>query len=102
MKVRSIAQILQILSVDFETEYRFHPTRYWRFDYAIPEKKIAFEYEGIYGKGKSRHTNVKGYKKDCDKYNEAQILGWTVIRFTSDHLNDGSAFEVTEIIVELK
>ena len=31
-------------------EYRFHPTRKWRFDYAWPENKIALEVEGGSGR----------------------------------------------------
>lgn len=32
--------------VEMVAEYRFHPFREWRFDYAIPELKIALEVEG--------------------------------------------------------
>ena len=46
---------------------------------AIPGKKIAIEYEGIVA-DKSRHTNIKGYTEDSNKYNEAQKLGWKVLR----------------------
>lgn len=27
-------------------EYRFHPAREWRFDFAIPERHVAIEVEG--------------------------------------------------------
>jgi len=43
---------------------------------------VAVEYEGVFG-GKSRHTNLTGYTNDCEKYNNAQILGWTVLRYTA-------------------
>ena len=69
--------------VEFEKEYVFHPTRKWRFDFAIPEKKIAIEYEGVFGGGKSRHTTVDGYTGDTEKYNEAAKLGWKVLRYTA-------------------
>jgi very-short-patch-repair endonuclease len=75
---------------DVQTEYKFHPTRRWRFDIAIPELKIAIEYEGIAGR-KSRHTTMSGYTGDCEKYNEAQILGWRVLRFTAKNIR--KAFE---------
>lgn len=65
-----------------EKEIRFHPSRRWRFDRAIPEKKIAVEVEGgIFSKG--RHTRGSGYAKDCDKYNNAVALGWRVFRATT-------------------
>jgi hypothetical protein len=72
------------------TEYRFHPTRKWRFDYAWPEKSLALEEEGaIWVQG--RHTRGKGYENDIEKYNEAAVLGWTVLRATSKHVADGRA-----------
>lgn len=75
--------LLKIEGIKVETEYRFHPERKWRFDFAIPDKKIAIEYEGVYGGGKSRHTTVSGYTADSEKYNEAAKLGWTVLRYTA-------------------
>ncbi|HJT73949.1 MAG TPA: hypothetical protein VJ720_08025 [Chitinophaga sp.] len=62
-------------------EHRFHPDRKWRFDFAIPDKMIAIEYEGL-NSDKSGHTTLSGYTKDTEKYNAAQALGWKVIRFT--------------------
>jgi len=45
---------------------------------------VAVEYEGIFG-GKSRHTNLVGFTNDCEKYNNAQILGWVVLRYTASN-----------------
>lgn len=97
----SINDILVIIGHPFVCEYKFHDTRHWRFDYAIPSKRIAFEYEGIYGKGKSRHTTVKGYRNDCEKYNEAALYGWTVLRFTNDMLKDGTAIDAIERVLDI-
>jgi very-short-patch-repair endonuclease len=63
-------------------EYKFHPERRWRFDFALPNKMVAIEYEGINSE-KSRHTTLSGYTGDVEKYNAAQALGWKVIRFTA-------------------
>ena len=73
-----------VLQTEFKNgifEYKFHDKRKWRFDFAIPDRKIALEYEGI-ASSKSRHTTLKGYSNDCIKYNEASKLGWKVYRFT--------------------
>lgn len=59
-----------------EEEYRFHPSRKWRFDRAWPDKKVALEVEG---KG---HAKWNRYHSDIEKYNEAARLGWTVIRLS--------------------
>lgn len=75
--------VLKLLNLSYCVELKFHPTRKWRFDYAIQSKMIAIEYEGVCGGGKSRHTTAMGYSKDAEKYNEAAKLGWKVLRYTA-------------------
>lgn len=73
-------------------EYRFHPSRRWRFDYAWVGRwecspDVALEVEGgtwVAG----RHVRGMGYLNDMEKYNEAVALGWRVLRCTPDTLND--------------
>lgn len=77
-----IEWVMKQTGMDYQKEFRFHPVRKWRFDFAIPEIKLAIEYEGIIA-DKSRHTNIKGYTEDANKYNEAQKLGWKVLRYTA-------------------
>lgn len=62
-------------------EYRFHPVRKWRFDYAWVEQKVALEQEGGVFRG-GRHTSGFGFLKDMEKYNTATALGWRIIRGT--------------------
>ena len=69
-------------ALTLEQEFKFHPERLWRFDFAIPALKVAIEYEGLMSE-KSGHTTVTGYTKDADKYNQAQMLGWKVLRYTA-------------------
>lgn len=64
-------------------EYKFHPGRKWRFDYAFPALRIAVEIDGgvwTYG----RHNNAKGYIGDMEKLNAAASMGWLVLRFTTE------------------
>jgi len=71
-----------------KTEFVFHPVRKWRFDYAIPEIKLAVEYHGHAGfirPGASGHSTIKGLTNDCEKVNSAIALGWRVIAFTALH-----------------
>ena len=66
-------------------ELMFHPTRKWRFDYAIPAAQVAIEVEGgAYTQG--RHTRGRGFEADMEKYNTAEAMGWHVLRFTPDRL----------------
>ncbi|MFH1635532.1 MAG: hypothetical protein ABIG63_16195 [Chloroflexota bacterium] len=66
-----------------EREYRFHPTRRWRFDLAWPdENMLAVECEGgIWVNG--RHSRGAGFINDCEKYAEATLLGWRIYRIPS-------------------
>lgn len=73
------------LKVECVKEHRFHPTRKWRFDYAIPAHKIAIEVEGGVWTG-GRHTSPKGFLNDMEKYNTATIMGWRVLRTIPDEL----------------
>lgn len=76
-------------------EHRFHPTRRWRFDWAFKAAKIALEVEGgAWTQG--RHTRGSGFVKDMEKYNEAQILGWRILRVTPQALEDGTALSLIE------
>ena len=85
-------------------EFRFHPTRRWRFDWAWPDQKLALEVEGIvYPKKGSgdyraggRHASAKGLRGDIEKYLAAAELGWTVIRCLPEHIENGRALSVME------
>jgi hypothetical protein len=83
------------------TEYVFLPGRKFRFDYAWPQrfiissgtKPLALEVEGgIWTRG--RHTRCQGFLGDMEKYNEAVIAGWDLIRCTPSQCADGSILEV--------
>ena len=78
--------------VDCKPEFKFHPERKWRFDFALPTVKIAVEVEGLVYRGKSRHTTIAGYAADCEKYNQALVLGWRVLRYTQRMWQAGEQF----------
>jgi hypothetical protein len=60
-------------------EYRFHPGRRWQFDYAWPDYKLALELEGgIWTQG--AHAHPLNIERDIEKYTEAAILGWRILR----------------------
>ena len=105
--LQHIELVLKAKGVPFETEYRFLPDRQFRFDVAIPDRKIAIEYEGLevtkndfsaidksfYKKTtKSRHSTNIGYSNDCIKYNLAIVNGWRVLRFTAYNYREFSSF----------
>jgi very-short-patch-repair endonuclease len=82
----------------YDREYQFHHTRKWRFDFAWPLKMVAVEVEGgVWSNG--RHTRGKGFIEDCIKYNEATVLGWKVLRVTTDMVKNGEAMKYIEQLV---
>lgn len=82
-------------------EHRFHGKRRWRFDLAWPEQMAAVEVEGgVYTNG--RHTRGSGFTADCEKYNEAALDGWRVIRVTAAQIDDGSAVAWTWRLLGLR
>lgn len=62
-----------------ESEFKFHDVRRWRFDFALPSQRIAIEIEGGVWSG-GRHSRGAGFTQDCEKYLEAALLGWRVVR----------------------
>ena len=89
-----ILNLLNSICKGWVTEYKFHSTRKWRFDFAHPEKLIGAEIEG--GSWiKGRHTRGMGYIKDMEKYNAAALMGWRVLRYTpqqtAEMLRDGES-----------
>lgn len=76
--------------VGYTMEYKFHPTRRWRFDFCWVLKGVAVEVEGGTWSG-GRHTTGTGFEKDCEKYNEAMLMGYRVFRFTGAMIRDGRA-----------
>lgn len=81
----------------FITEYRFDNRprpRNWRFDFAWPDRRVAVEVEGgVWSNG--RHTRGQGFIADTEKYNQATLQGWRVLRYTSAAIESGQA--VSEI-----
>lgn len=80
------------------TEYKFHPARRWAFDLCWPDYMLAVEVEGGIWTG-GRHVSPKGYKADREKYNTAQLFGFTVLSFVDDHIK--TDFAVNQIKVAL-
>jgi len=94
----ALAQQLKSYKIEFEQEFKFHLTRQWRADFHLVNKKILVEVEGgIWSNG--RHTRGKGYLGDMEKYNAAVMLGYQVIRFSTEQVKSGLAIQQIEKMV---
>lgn len=82
---RKFRTLLELHAIDaWVQEYKFHPTRRWRFDFAWPKYKIAVELQGgVYLRRRSGHSSRSGIQADIDKGNAATVLGWSVLQFTT-------------------
>lgn len=94
-----LAAQMRILGVEEpERQYRFRGAsgkRRWRFDFAWPERRIACEVEGGIWIG-GGHTRGSGLTRDVEKHNAATLLGWRVLRATSNMVRDGRAVTLIE------
>lgn len=41
-----------------------------------------------------RHTRGGSFEKDCEKYNNAALAGWKVLRVTPHMIEDGTAIDL--------
>lgn len=95
---------LRELGCQFEREYRFDGFRRWRFDFLVTHwpdgehgvfRNTAIEIEGaVWTQG--RHTRGSGFVRDLEKYRHATMLGYRVLRFSTQEVLTGKAKEFLE------
>lgn len=79
-------------------EFRFHPERRWRVDFAFPEQRIAVEIEGAVWR-QGRHQTGTGFSRDMEKYNALARAGWRLLRYSTQMVISGAAIdEVREVL----
>ena len=80
-------------------EVRVCEERRWKIDFAekVTPKgrpRLAFEIEGLGPRsrgGIGGHQDPKGFQDNIHKYAEAQVQGFTLFRFTTQDVLDGTA-----------
>ena len=75
-------------------EFKFHPERRWRFDFAWPEHKLAVEIEG------GVHRIKNKFERDIEKYNTATKMGWRILRYTPKMIKTGEPINEVELMLE--
>jgi len=82
-------------------EYRFHPRRRWRFDFAWPMYRVAAEVDGgIHSRG--RHVRGAGFERNAEKGNAAVMTGWRVLHFTPRNVRSGIAVRMIEALMKTR
>jgi very-short-patch-repair endonuclease len=85
-----LGQHINELKISYGMEYQFDKSRRWRADFYLIEHGILIEIEGsVWTQG--RHTRGAGFLADMEKYNTATMLGYRVLRFSTQQVLDGTA-----------
>lgn len=71
----------------WETEFRFHPVRLWRLDFAFPAERLAVEVDGGVHRIKGRFAG------DLEKHNALTLAGWRLLRVDMKWIGSGRALE---------
>lgn len=77
-------------------EQRFDETRR-KLDFSWPDFKVAVEVDG-YGPG---HLNLGHIGRDHEKVNDAAVLGWIVLRYTSAQFSQAGVEKAVEQAVDI-
>ncbi len=95
----------KIIENEFKTkcisEFRFHPVRRWRADYALVDYRILIEVEGaVWIQG--RHTRGSGFVKDIEKYNTATSMGYSILRVQPKDLMSSGLLDLIKETIKNK
>lgn len=83
-------------------EFRFHPIRLWRFDFAIPAYRLGIEIDGgVWRPGGGAHSHPSNIMRDIEKSNHATISGWHLLRFTDKEIRSSESIRMTKEFVEI-
>jgi very-short-patch-repair endonuclease len=86
---------------ELEEEFRFHPVRKWRADFVHHNSRTLIEVEGgIHNYG--RHNRASGFIADAEKYLEANLLGFRVIRLVADQLTPEILSRIADMMREFE
>ena len=86
---------------ELQREFVFHAERKWRADFAHPESRTLIEIEGgIFLAGGGRHNRAAGFIADAEKYLEAFLAGWNVVRLTEPQITAPNIERIIRRIAE--
>ena len=75
-------QSLIVLGIKYEKKFQFKSTKHWRFDFHLIEHRILVEISGGPWSG-GRGGKLANKAWSLDRYNDAEAMGFTVVRIES-------------------
>jgi very-short-patch-repair endonuclease len=87
-----------------ETEYRFHPIRKWRADYALIDQHpiVLIEYDGLLHQGENAsHASISGILRDAEKSNAAVAMGFRYFRTNAKFIQSGEFYTFLNDLLEV-
>ena len=82
---------------DLHSEYRFHPTRKFRLDFAHIPSKVGVECQGaIWTLG--AHSSGVGLRRDYEKMLLAAACGWQILPLSADAINEENLRLIKQVI----
>ena len=73
---------LNVFGIKYEKKFQFKSTKHWRFDFHLIEHRILVEISGGPWSG-GRGGKLKNKAWSLDRYDDAEAMGFTVIRLES-------------------
>lgn len=104
--VELLKQIKEAGLPEPQRELKFHTNEHqlfekrgsWRFDLYYRDLMLGIECDGgVFSRG--RHVRPQGFIDDAEKLNAALVEGWSVLRFTIDMIEDGSALTILQAML---
>ena len=86
----TLALHLRARKIHFEREVALIPGRRWRFDFVIPQAKLAIEVHGAIWRN-GAHARGAGLERDYQKMNAAVLAGYRPLQFSTQMVTEGDA-----------
>jgi hypothetical protein len=102
-----LAGHFSVMGLVLDRQYKFHPERRWRLDFAAVDVLVGVEVDGSVfaaenGQTAGRHSRGKGIVEGYQKKNAAAELGWLILCYGPPQIRSGEAAMQVERIVKAK
>ena len=95
----TLAFQMRAVGIEFTRQHRFAPPRRWTADFLVAGAVLVEVEGGAWNGGHKRGTAAD---TDYEKFNQANLDGWTVLRFSTAMVQAGSALATIEAALQTK